>query len=134
VKKAIGYNGERGDQVEVISMPFYGSTVEEETKAMKVSPWQEYLKMGYKPVISLVLAFLFILFVIRPMLKKRAFSPVREMPLLQTTNATAPSTESVSEAMKPIPSLNLRDQAIQLIQGDPSKTVGIVKTWLHEKD
>jgi flagellar biosynthesis/type III secretory pathway M-ring protein FliF/YscJ len=30
--------------------------------------------------------------------------------------------------------LEIRDQILQLVQEDPSKTAGIVKTWIREKE
>ncbi len=71
VKTAIGYNEERKDQVEVINMPFYWSGLGEETTEEKTPVWEKYLQQYYKPVISLILAFLLIFFVVRPLLKKK---------------------------------------------------------------
>jgi len=138
VKKAIGYSEERKDQVEVINMPFYGAVPEEDIKEVKGSPWwQEYLLMGYKPAVSLVLALLFIFFVLRPLLKKRVFSPQRQLDVLQTASSPAIALEGQQGLLmetKPTPLLGLKSQAVKLAQEDPSKTVGIVKTWLRERD
>jgi flagellar M-ring protein FliF len=133
VKKAIGYDEERGDQVEVINMPFYWSVSEEDTKTVKGSPWQEYLMIAYKPIVSLILAFLFILFIVRPLLKRGFFSPGREAPALQSISSPVTSPESLL-GPKPPASINLRDQTAQLVREDPSKAVGVVKTWIHEKE
>jgi len=132
VKKAIGYDEERGDQVEVIHMPFYWSISEEETKPVKGSPWQEYLMIAYKPIVSLVLALLFILFVIRPLFKRGFFTPGREMTALPSVSS--PGAPETLPGPKPPASLNLRDQTAQLVRDDPSKAVGVVKTWIHEKE
>ena len=138
VKKAIGYSEERKDQVEVINMPFYGAVPEEDIKEVKGSPWwQEYLLMGYKPVVSLVLALLFIFFVFRPLLKRRVFSPQRQLDVLQTASSPAIALEGQQELpmeTKPAPLLGLKNQAVKVAQEDPSKTAGIVKTWLRERD
>ena len=138
VKKAIGYSEERKDQVEVINMPFYGAVPEEDIKEVKGSPWwQEYLLMGYKPVVSLVLALLFIFFVFRPLLKRRVFSPQRQLDVLQTASSSAIALEGQQElpmVTKPAPLLGLKNQAVKVAQEDPSKTAGIVKTWLRERD
>jgi flagellar M-ring protein FliF len=137
IKKAIGYNEERGDQVEVINMPFYGAGLEEESKPVKTSPWQEYLLMYYKPAVSLILALLFIFFVVRPLLKRKMEFQEREVPLLQAAATVhpqmMPSAPALQEGRPPL-TLPMRDQAIKLIQDDPSKTVGIVKSWLHERE
>lgn len=137
VKKAIGYSEERGDQVEVTTMPFYGSIVEEETKSPMGSPWwQEYVMIGYKPVVSLILVFLFIFFVIRPLLKKKVFSPEGEISLLQSAPSPGISggLKEISQETKAPPSLLLKDQTMKLVQKDPAKTVEIMRTWLQEKE
>jgi flagellar M-ring protein FliF len=138
VKKAIGYSEERGDQVEVTSLPFYWSTVEEDSKTEKKSiPWQDYLMMIYKPAVSLILALLFLLFVVRPLLKGRSFGPGREEALLQPARSgVIPSSplQELPQEMRPSVPLNLKDQTVKLVQKDPSKTVGIVKSWLNERE
>ena len=133
VKKAIGYDEKRGDQVEVINMPFYGAAVEEDINTMKGTPWQEYLMMAYKPVVSLILALLCIFFVVRPLLKKKMFIQGRSMADSEPGPVSMVSSETLQGA-KPPPALDLRDQTLHLVQGDPSKAVGIVKSWLHEKE
>jgi flagellar M-ring protein FliF len=136
VKKAIGYSQERGDQVEVINMPFYGSTPEEDTHVEQGSPWwRDYLMMAYKPAVSLILALLFLLFVIRPLLKKRPLTQEGETPLLQPApSSTMPSEtqREIAKEMHPSTPLRLKEQTVKLIQEDPSRTVGIVKSWLRE--
>ena len=138
VKRAIGYSEERKDQVEVINMPFYGAVPEEDIKEVKGSHWlQEYLLMGYKPVVSLVLALLFIFFVFRPLLKRRVFSPQRQLDVLQTASSPAIALEGQQELpmeTKPATLLGVKNQAVKVAQEDPSKTAGIVKTWLREKE
>jgi len=133
VKKAIGYDEERGDQVEVINMPFYWSISEEDTKPVKDSPWQEYLMIAYKPIVSLMLALLFVLFVIRPLFKRGFFTPGREMTALQSVPSGMTSPETLPGPNPPA-SLNLRDHTAQLVREDPSKAAGVVKTWIHEKE
>ncbi|MGQ9847465.1 MAG: flagellar basal-body MS-ring/collar protein FliF, partial [Bacteroidales bacterium] len=63
VKKAIGYEEQRGDQVEIINMPFYSSNMEEDVKQIKDSFVNKYCPIVYKPAVSLILAILLILFI-----------------------------------------------------------------------
>jgi flagellar M-ring protein FliF len=133
VKKAIGYDEKRGDQVEVINMPFYWQRLEEEPRIDKGIPWQEYLMIGYKPIISLVLALLFIFFVVRPLLKKKVFTQERELSLPRSLPPPMIPAEAEQEIRASTP-IDLRQQTLQLVHGDPSKAVGIVKTWLHERE
>jgi flagellar M-ring protein FliF len=133
IKRAIGYDEKRGDQVELINMPFSWALQEEELKAEKKVIWKEYVLDFYKPVVSLLLAVLFIFFVVRPFLKRRSSSPQeRAVPLLaQDEQPPAAEAPRMAGGKKP---LEIRDQILQLVQEDPSKTAGIVKTWIREKE
>lgn len=133
IKRAIGYNERRGDQVELINMPFSWSIQEEDLKPEKGIIWKEYIVDFYKPVVSLLLALLFIFFVVKPLLKRRPSLPQgKEMPLLAPgMQPGAPEALQVNGGQKPS---EMRDQTLQLVHGDPSKTVGIVKTWLRERE
>jgi flagellar M-ring protein FliF len=133
IKRAMGYDERRGDQVELINMPFSWSIPGEDLKPDKGVTWKEYVVDFYKPAVSLLLASLFIFFVVKPLLKKRLSLPRENgVPLLAQGDQSAfPEAPQVTGAKKP---LEIRDQTLQLIQKDPSKTVGIIKTWLHERE
>jgi flagellar M-ring protein FliF len=129
VKKAIGYDEERGDQIEVLNIPFNLSPLDEEGAGGKTEGWKEYLLIAYKPAVSLVLALLFIFFVVRPLLKKKEVQEAPVPPLLDRPIQPVTVSE-VSEAPKGV---DLREQALQLVHSDPSKAAGVIKAWLHEK-
>jgi flagellar M-ring protein FliF len=133
IKRAIGYNEKRGDQVELINLPFSWSIQEEDLKPEKGVIWKEYVVDFYKPAVSLLLALLFIFFVVRPLLKRRPSLPQEKLvPLLAPGEQSAvPGAPQVTGAKKPV---EIRDQVLQLVQQDPSKTAGIVKTWLRERE
>jgi flagellar M-ring protein FliF len=133
IKRAIGYDEKRGDQVELINMPFSWSILEEDFKAEKGVVWKEYVVDFYKPVVSFLLAILFIFFVVKPLLKRSPSpQPEKAVPLIAQSDQThVPEVPQVAGTKKP---LEIRDQTLQLIREDPSKTVGIVKTWLHERE
>lgn len=133
VKKAIGFDEKRGDQVEVITMPFYWQGLEEDLLPEKGIPWQTYVMLGYKPIVSLLIALLFILFIVRPLFKKRPLVSPKELPLAQPLPSSMIPEETGQET-RPTHPVDLRQQTLQLVQGDPSKAVGIVKAWLHERD
>ena len=65
-----------------------GRIQEEELKAEKKVIWKEYVLDFYKPVVSLLLAVLFIFFVVRPFLKRRPSLPQeRAVPVLAQNEA-----------------------------------------------
>jgi flagellar M-ring protein FliF len=134
VKKAIGYDEGRGDQVEVINMPFSWSIAEEEAKAEGGEGWKEYVLIAYKPLLSLILAALFILFVARPLIKRRAPLNAQGVSYLPSTGhqpaALPPDTQAPPAPVAQLPAL--RQQTVQLVQEDPSKAVGIIRGWINE--
>jgi flagellar M-ring protein FliF len=135
VKKAIGYDEARGDQVEVINMPFNWSIAEEEGgKAVAGEGWKEYVLIAYKPLLSLILAALFILFVVRPLLKRRgpmAAQGVSYLPSASPQPAALPPGGQAPPAQLP-KAPDLRQQTVQLVQEDPSKALGIIRGWINE--
>ena len=129
VKKAIGYDEGRGDQVEVINMSFSWSVAEEESKAVAGEWWKEYILISYKPLVSLILAVLFIFFVVRPLLRRKASLPQEEAAYLPKTSPLPALPPDLSPQPK---TLDLKTQTVQLIQENPSKAVGIIKEWINE--
>ncbi len=134
VKKAIGFSEERGDQVEVINLPFYWSTADEDVKVETEKFFQKYLPVVYKPAISLVLVVLFILFILRPLLRKGAVQMVQTIPFAPTPSPERIPNEMPSERTALPPSVSPKDHALQIVQKDPSKAVGVLRTWLNEKE
>ncbi len=133
VKKTMGFDEGRGDQVEVINMPFSWSALEEDLKMAAPTPWKEYIFISYKPAVSLLLAVLFLLFVVRPLLKKREASrPAEDAVYLSSQK---PPASLPDQAAPPSPkALDVREQTLHLIQENPSRGVGVVKAWLNEKE
>ena len=148
VKKAIGFDENRGDQVEVTSMPFAWSAMEEGPRAETGSAWKEYFQMLFKPLVSLVLALLFFFLVIKPMMKKDLFGGFRTaepvlLDQLRSRPALPPGMEggelpqiAQAEAAGSEPGQIRgmdRKQIFQSVEEDPAKAAEIVKSWLHEK-
>ncbi len=137
VKKAIGYDEARGDQVEVTNMPFSWSLAEEESgkAAGGGEGFREYILIAYKPLLSLILAALFILFVVRPLMKRRgsvvAAPAVSYLPPQGQQPAALPQVGQAPPMQLPKPP-DLRQQTVQLVQEDPSKALGIIRGWINE--
>jgi flagellar M-ring protein FliF len=129
VKKAIGFDEARGDQVEVINMPFTWSMAEEDSKPAAAEGWKEYILISYKPLVSLGLAVLFIFFVVRPLLRRRGPLPQDETSYLPKPSLHPALPPDSSPQAKP---LDLKSQTVQLIQENPSRAVGIIKEWISE--
>ena len=148
VKKAIGFDESRGDQVEVTSMAFAWSGLEEAPRTEAGGAWKETLQMLYKPVVSLVLAALFIFFIVKPMMKKTLLGGLwaaGSRPLDGPPPHPALAAPGDSEAIpqigmaaetKALPATvrtSDRNDIVQSIGQDPTRAAEIVKSWLHEK-
>jgi len=82
----------------------------------------------------LVLALLLILFVIRPILKSRPIERRYEMAQVQTVSSPVVfSGLDQNQETKP-PPMSLKEQTLKIIHEDPQKAVGVLKTWLNERE
>lgn len=119
VKKTIGFDETRGDQVEVQSVQF-SLPAKEEIPA--TSSWQEYLQKAWKPALNVILVLIFILFVGRPLIKWVSNRPVlSNLPM------------SLSELEKAQLMQGEANQALQLAQNQPDRAADLVRKWLKEK-
>ncbi|MEW6326148.1 MAG: flagellar basal-body MS-ring/collar protein FliF [Thermodesulfobacteriota bacterium] len=127
VKKAVGFDEARGDQVEVVNIPFAWGAPEEDSPAS--IPWQEYLSKIARPLFNIVLVLIFIFFVARPLLRWLLTSRP-EKPVL--TGLPASIRELEKGALVDFKEAE-RDQTLQLVQGQPDRAAELVKKWLREK-
>jgi flagellar M-ring protein FliF len=129
VKKAMGYDSDRGDQVEVINLPF----AEQPQQLLDTKETSSaYLRIGarFAPlVLKAVVVLLAFLFVVRPLMRwlgqmssrQQASQRVGELAL------ESPSLEALS-ALEP------RQRAMYLAKNDPEKTTDLIRGWLNEEE
>lgn len=142
VRNAVGYNEERGDRVEVVNIPF-GSDEAEEPAAMPPSVMEKYaqwLPMGLKYGLPLLISIMAFIFVLRPMVKWATqggggLAPgMGQFPLPATVGELSESRASaLSEASSVQESIVLRQKAAELARSKPKESANIVKSWLKEK-
>lgn len=124
VQAAIGYNKERGDIIIVESMPF--ETIPEEKPA---TDYMAILLTVLKYLIPLIITFLVILFVIKPLIEllkkpieaKRMAKEItigEEMPYRYPT--AAPTEKDIKE------------QINEMIKTNPKKVVSVLREWMTE--
>lgn len=138
VKNAIGYSEERGDQVEVASLPFALSSVPEpEVDAMeKYRAMTEWLAM---PLVYLLVAVLVLLFVIKPFLKILATSQLatRAGGTMVRPGAHGPAIGGVAEEEEDFSlaprGLTDQERIYRLAQSDPDRAADLVRRWLREE-
>jgi len=129
VKKAIGFNEARGDQVTVRNIPFAIQKGEEVQVAGK-SPWMSYLKKGARPFFNIVLIFMFFLFVIKPFKKwldqakeyvaPTALPPGQEVP--QLSEGERGEQEGVIS----------KQEIVEISRTEPEKIAEIIRSWVRE--
>ncbi len=126
VKGAIGYNPDRGDKVEVISLPFEGLP-----EVSKSAVWLDYAQRFARPLTEFLLIVLFLLLVVRPVLKTFLKRMEPEPP---PPEEALPSSEEEAEALEgeepqPLP----QEMALNIIHNQPERAAVLVRRWLAEE-
>jgi flagellar M-ring protein FliF len=129
IKKAIGFNEARGDQVSVTNTTF---ALQEEEKGIHASPpsWMEYGRRATKPAFNILLVSLFLLLVVKPfkkwihqagdVLSTQALPPGQGVPKL-----TARGGESQAEAEG-------TGNLLEITKGNPEVVAQIIRQWISE--
>lgn len=134
-KNAIGYNEDRGDQVEVANMRFKKIEKPEETAAPDtMEKWQTLVERAIMPVLTLVAILGFFLFVVRPFIKLLATQKEEGARVARET-ADSGAGEEVEEeediGLKPR-GVTDRERIYKLAQSDPDRAADLVRRWLRE--
>ncbi len=139
VRRAVGYDEKRGDKVTVANVPF---ALPSELGTVASKGWQDYLSQYGRPVLNLVLAILFFLMVVRPLLKFLT-SRARPVPAAPGARRVGPGEElppgapegeaEQLEGVEPPPrKMGTRDVIMALAQQDPERTTAVLRSWIHE--
>ncbi|MFQ6757155.1 MAG: flagellar M-ring protein FliF [Deltaproteobacteria bacterium] len=139
VKNAIGYNEERGDQVEVASLPFALSSVPE-PEPDPMEKWRAMTEWLAMPLVYLLVAVLVILFVVKPFLKLLASKQLesRAGGIAPRAGGHGPAIGGIAAEEEEDLSLaprGLTDQEriYRLAQSDPDRAADLVRRWLREE-
>ncbi len=131
-KNAIGYDPERGDQVEVVSMPFHISSLVE-PKPDPMEKWRSLLEKVAMPLVLLIVAGAFLMFVVKPfirLLSEQKFIAEGEGPVGELAGAAVPTEEDLT--LKPI-AMTDKERIYKLAQSDPERAADLVRRWLREE-
>ena len=132
VKRAMGYNEDREDQVSVNSIPF-SESISADTLPTGTGGGFDILKLvgkHRKTAINLALVVLVFLLVVRPLLKnlkkmtKEAFSENLELPAGATGYARIPESGGMGQ----------KERALELTKTNPDKAEQLIKGWVSEKE
>ncbi len=133
VRAAIGYNEERGDEVKVINVPFSGTRPK---VADAMTRTIEIISKVAKPFSNVLLAVLFIFFVIRPILNKYVLG-VKDEEIEAIEGAEEEEEEEgLEEDIEAAPAIEPMPSAQEELQGlaadYPERAAALIKIWLRE--
>jgi flagellar M-ring protein FliF len=133
VKRAVNFDADRGDTVEVVNIPFETSEWAKADEAKAPGGWMAwlehstpYLKQG---VIGLFLLLTFLFFV-KPLVRWLTENSHGDMDIVRQLPKTVGELEHELSGAKRLPSL---DQASMLIASDSDASVGVMRNWIREK-
>jgi flagellar M-ring protein FliF len=139
VRKAVGYDEARNDQISVSNIPFATDLTAIE-EARPVMRWLEVLKNNQRILFNLLLTILVFIFVVRPLMKK--FQQVGKegrdrLPGGEAAGALPAGTGSAGLALEApefsVDSLPaMRERALKLIDKDTDRAREVLRTWLRE--
>lgn len=144
VQSAIGFDAQRGDLVEVQSFPFVRAEVPEVPH--EIPFWEQpWFQMLFKPVLGLIIAIVFVLGVLRPVMRRLSGEEQSEAVRQATLAGIGPdgmrddtlslSGTGASLSLPPPVTTELDSvaRAKAVVQSDPTIVAQVVKTWM-EKD
>ena len=137
VKKAMGYNAERGDEVQVVNAQFGFGQEEDGGTSIEASSspvsWAQYIRYGVGTVLFLLILF----FVVRPLIA--VLTAPSDMGS-RTGQAAGPSGET-GAALSPmavgqvrvesLPGSSNHAQILDMAKNNPESTALVVKQWLN---
>jgi flagellar M-ring protein FliF len=133
VKRAVNFDASRGDEVEIVNIPFEATRLSIKEAPVVEDGWlellkkyQPYLKYGFLSLF-LILSFLFF---VRPLVRWLTEYSFGEFELFKQLPRTVGELEGELD-----PSgrrLTFRDQASQLITRDSEASLGVMRDWIKE--
>ena len=126
VKKAVGFSEERGDQMEMVNVPFETSVIPDAEDGMMAGMQGVFATWGgfLKPVLFFLLGVMVLWFVVRPMALNLS-KPFVEAAL--PPQGGLPATVMEYEAQI---SETPQEQAIKLAADNPSVAAQVIRTWI----
>ena len=132
-KNAIGFDEEREDQVDVVSMPFYLSSLVE-PESDKMEKWRTLAEHLVMPFVILLLAVAFLLFIAKPFfrLMSEQQAEVRRAAVLAEKGISEEELEEEELKLHPL-GMTDQERIYKLAQSDPDRAADLVRRWLREE-
>jgi len=130
VKRAMGFDADREDQVHVSCFPL-SISADIEAPDSTGTDWQAYGRQYIRPAINLVLLLVIFLFVVRPILRS-----VKGIVTSVETPKTLPeSHERLESARLPEPAVRgVREKTVMVAKSNADKSQQVIKGWLQETE
>ncbi len=129
VKRAVGYDERRGDQITVTNVPFVADYTPD---LLPENRWVRMLKDNQRLLLNLLLILLVFLFVVRPFMKRIQELEAKKEEDLVPALPGGEGEPDLLDYLEP-KELTLRQKAIILIERDPKRASDVVRSWLHEE-
>ncbi len=134
IEKAMGYSKVRGDQLEVVNLPFEQMQMSKSDRDWLSSRerrqfWAPYIKYGIMAVLALTV----FLFVIRPIMKQILSAPVVK-PEAQTVGGVPQLENKGQTDIQAIeaPEHTLEEKLVELAKRNPEQFAQGLRTWISE--
>jgi flagellar M-ring protein FliF len=133
VKRAVNFDSSRGDEVDIVNIPFETTKIEEEIPAPEpnwfetLKTYQPYLKYGFL-TLFLLLSFMFF---VKPLVRWLTEYSFGDMQMFKQLPKTVGELESGLDQGDN--NLMFRDQATQLIANDKETSVGVMRDWIKNE-
>ncbi len=142
IKKASGFNEERGDQIEIANIRFDSSPAKEPTGEGEGGSMADNFKMLFlmaqKYLLKIVLLLLFFLFMVRP-LYKWLLSQQRGVAVREQKTSLPGMIEGEEDfhlelrGQQEGRELPPKERALEIVRADPNKAATIARKWLNEE-
>ena len=134
VKRAVNFNPARGDEVEIVNIPFESNKLAMDADSVDKTPWinllkkyQPYMKYGFLSLF-LILSFLFF---VRPLVRWLTEDSFGDLEVFKQLPRTVGEMEGELDATAQ--KLTFRDQASRMISSDNEASIGVMRDWIKEK-
>lgn len=134
VKRAVNFDAKRGDELEIVNIPFETAEMAEGEESIMEEGWLSDLKQYMffiKYIFLSIILFLCFIFVVRPLVAWLTSSPIESMEMLNQLPKTVGEIES--ESAQGMQSFPFRDHALEMITKDSAHSVHLMQNWLKEK-
>jgi flagellar M-ring protein FliF len=144
-RKAVGFNTERGDQLEISCVPLAVQAVEGTTAFSSGEGWQQGLAFSWKIGLLVLLILAGLMFLLKrrrvpvrppllpgPTPKELAIPGIQENIL---SESSAPPALAAGQPRPALPeSVDGKDKVSHLITSYPDRAVEVLRLWIHETD